>query len=124
MKFIIHKKKGIITMKFSNGCWLQKESCSCFSPQEVYFTTIEETKVTILAPTIHITQRGDTLGCINLTLEITSPAPDIIRVRTWHHKGAIVNTPSFDLEFYTFILAHFYIYIKLCQYHFFSKRKT
>ena len=98
MKFIIHKKKGIITMKFSNGCWLQKESCSCFSPQEVYFTTIEETKVTILAPTIHITQRGDTLGCINLTLEITSPAPDIIRVRTWHHKGAIVNTPSFDLE--------------------------
>ena len=85
-------------MKFSNGCWLQKESCSCFSPQEVYFTTIEETKVTILAPTIHITQRGDTLGCINLTLEVTSPAPDIIRVRTWHHKGAIVNTPSFDLE--------------------------
>jgi len=49
-------------MKFSNGCWLQKESCSCFSPQEVYFTTIEETKVTILAPTIHITQRGDTLS--------------------------------------------------------------
>lgn len=85
-------------MKFSNGCWLQKESCSCFAPQEAYFTTIEECKVTITAPTIHITQRGDILGCINLTLEITSPAPDIIRVRTWHHKGAIVNTPSFDLE--------------------------
>ena len=29
-------------MKFSNGCWLQKEGCSCFAPQEVYFTTIEE----------------------------------------------------------------------------------
>ena len=85
-------------MKFSNGCWLQKESCSCFAPQEVYFTAIEETKVTLLAPTIHIAQRGDTLGCINLTLEITSPAPDIIRVRTWHHKGAIVSAPSFDLE--------------------------
>lgn len=85
-------------MKFSNGCWLQKESCSCFAPQEAYFTTIEECRVTIIAPTIHITQRGDTLGCINLTLEITSPAPDIIRVRTWHHKGTIVNTPSFDLE--------------------------
>ena len=33
-----------------------------------------------------------------MTLEITSPAPDIIRVRTWHHKGAIVSAPSFDLE--------------------------
>lgn len=85
-------------MKFSNGCWLQKEGCNCFAPQEVYFTTIEECKVTLLAPTIHITQRGDTLGGINLTLEITSPAPDIFRVRTYHYKGAIIDTPSFDLQ--------------------------
>lgn len=85
-------------MKFSNGCWLQKEGCSCFAPQEVYFTTIEECKVTLLAPTIHITERGDTLGGINLTLEITSPAPDIFRVRTYHYKGAIIDTPSFDLH--------------------------
>ena len=85
-------------MKFSNGCWLQKEGCSCFAPQEVYFTTIEECKVTLLAPTIHITERGDTLGGINLTLEITSPAPDIFRVRTYHYKGAIIDTPSFDLQ--------------------------
>lgn len=85
-------------MKFSNGCWLQKEGCSCFAPQEVYFMTVEERKVTLLAPTIHITGRGDTLGGINLTLEITSPAPDIFRVRTYHYKGAIIDTPSFDLQ--------------------------
>ena len=85
-------------MKFSNGCWLQKEGYGCFAPQEAYFTKIEDTKVTICAPTIHITSRGDTLGCINLTLEITSPAPEIMRVRTYHHKGAVVNTPSFELE--------------------------
>lgn len=85
-------------MKFSNGCWLQKEGCSCFAPQEVYFTKIEERKVTLLAPTIHIITRGDTLGCINLTMEITSPAPDIFRVRTYHFKGAVVETPAFDLE--------------------------
>ena len=85
-------------MKFSNGCWLQKEGCSCFAPQEVYFTTIEENKVTLLAPTLHITQRGDVLGGVNLTLEITSPAPDIFRVRTYHYKGAILDTPSFELN--------------------------
>ncbi len=85
-------------MKFSNGCWLQKEGCGCFAPQEVYFTRIEEKKVTLCAPTIHITQRGDTLGCINLTVEITSPAPEILRVRTYHYKGGIVNTPAFELE--------------------------
>ena len=85
-------------MKFSNGCWLQKEGCSCFAPQEVYFTKIEDRKVTLLAPTIHIVTRGDTLGCINLTMEMTSPAPDIFRVRTYHFKGAVVETPAFDLE--------------------------
>ena len=85
-------------MKFSNGCWLQKEGCSCFAPQEVYFTTIEENKVTLLAPTLHITQRGDVLGGVNLTLEITSPAPDIFRVRTYHYKGAFLDTPSFELN--------------------------
>ena len=85
-------------MKFSNGCWLQKEGCSCFAPAEVYFTRIEENKVTICAPTAHIVTRGDTLGGVNLTLEITSPAPEILRVRTYHYKGQVVNTPSFELE--------------------------
>ena len=49
-------------MKFSNGCWLQKERCECFSPAEVYFSKIEKDQVTICAPTSKITQRGDTLG--------------------------------------------------------------
>ena len=85
-------------MKFSNGCWLQKEGCSCFAPAEVYFTRVEEKKVTICAPTAHIMTRGDTLGGVNLTLEITSPAPEILRVRTYHYKGQVVSTPSFELE--------------------------
>lgn len=85
-------------MKFSNGCWLQKEGCNCFSPQEVYFTKIEDNKVTLLAPTLHIAHRGDVLGGVNLTLEITSPAPDIFRVRTYHYKGAIVDAPAFELN--------------------------
>lgn len=85
-------------MKFSNGCWLQKEGCAAHAPMEVYFTNIEETKVKLVAPTIHIAHRGDTLGCINLTLEITSPAPDVLRVKTYHLKGALTGLMSFDLE--------------------------
>ena len=85
-------------MKFSNGCWLQKEGCACFAPQEVYFTKITAHKVTLLAPTNRINHRGDTLGGINLTLEITSPAPEIIRVRTYHYKGKVLNGPNFELE--------------------------
>jgi len=85
-------------MRFSNGCWLQKEGCSCFAPQEVYFSKVEDTKVTLCVPTYHVFNRGCTLGDINLTMEITSPIEEVIRVRTYHHKGAINNTPSFELE--------------------------
>ncbi|MBQ2936034.1 MAG: alpha-xylosidase [Lachnospiraceae bacterium] len=85
-------------MKFSNGCWLQKEGCTAFAPMEAYFTKVEETKVTIMAPSLHIVTRGDVLGNINFTLEITSPAPDIFRVRTYHHKSMIDTDPAFELE--------------------------
>ena len=84
-------------MKFGNGCWLQKEGCECFTPQQIYFVKKEERKVTICAPTGRIRHRGDTLGGINLTIEITSPAPEILRVRTFHHLGRLNKGPGFDL---------------------------
>ena len=85
-------------MKFSNGCWLQKEGTECFAPQQAYFTKVEPNKVTICAPTNRINHRGDTLGYVNLTLIITSPAPEIIRVQTYHHMGRLEKGPNFELE--------------------------
>ncbi len=85
-------------MKFSNGCWLQKEGCACFAPTEAYFTKITETSVTICAPTTHITNRGATLGGINLTIKITSPGRDVLRVQTYHHLGTVKKNPTFDLN--------------------------
>ncbi len=84
-------------MKFSNGCWLQKEGCECFAPQEAYFIKTEKDRVTICAPTHRITKRGDTLGGINLTLIITSPAPEILRLQTYHHMGVLKKSPEFEL---------------------------
>lgn len=84
-------------MLFGNGCWLQKEGCGCFAPQEAYFVKKTETKVTICAPTAKISERGDTLGGINLTIEITSPMPEVLRVRTSHHLGVKKTGPEFDL---------------------------
>ena len=84
-------------MLFGNGCWLQKEGCGCFSPQEVYFENVEENKVTLCLPTSRITTRGATLGGINLTMIITSPAPEVLRVQTYHHMGALKKSPEFEL---------------------------
>ncbi|MGN0378594.1 MAG: alpha-xylosidase [Butyrivibrio sp.] len=85
-------------MKFSNGCWLQKKGTACHSPAEVYFTSVEEKKVLLYAPTSHIAHRGDTLGGVCLTIEITSPMPEIIRVKAFHNKGVPDNGPKFELS--------------------------
>ena len=85
-------------MIFGNGCWLQKEGCSLFSPQEIYFVKVEETKVTLCLPTSRVFNRGCTLGGINLTMIITSPAKEVLRVRTYHHMGALQRGPEFELE--------------------------
>ena len=84
-------------MKFSNGCWLQKEGCACFSPMEVYFSKIEPDKVTLCAPTYHVVTRGDTLGNVNLTIQITAPYPEVLRIQTFHHMGLAERFPQFEI---------------------------
>lgn len=85
-------------MKFSNGCWLQKEGTACFAPAEVYNTRLEKNKVVLCAPTHKINHRGDTLGGVNLTIEITTPMPEVIRVKTSHYLGELDNGPKFELN--------------------------
>ncbi len=86
-------------MQFGNGCWLQKEGYGCFAPQQAYFITKEEKKVTICAPTNRINHRGDTLGGINLTLEISAPAKEVFRVKTYRYKGVLKKGPEFELTY-------------------------
>ena len=85
-------------MKVSNGCWLQKEGTACFSPAEVYFTKVEEDQVTLCAPTGKITSRGATLGGINLTIRISAPYPEVLRIQTFHYMGVQRKAPSFELS--------------------------
>lgn len=84
-------------MKFSNGCWLQKEGCACFSPAEVYFTKVEPNMVILCAPTGKITGRGATLGGVNLAIQISAPYPEVLRIQTFHYMGVHRKTPSFEI---------------------------
>lgn len=85
-------------MKFSNGCWLQKEGTECFTPAEVYFSKIEPNMVTICAPTYKIAHRGDTLGGINLTIKISAPQKEVLRIQTFHYMGVQKKSPEFELN--------------------------
>ena len=85
-------------MKFSNGCWTQKERTECFGPAEVFETKRDDSSITFCAPTHKINHRGDTLGGPNLTIKISAPMPEVIRVQTFHYMGAIDRGPNFELE--------------------------
>ncbi|MDR0949589.1 MAG: alpha-xylosidase [Lachnospiraceae bacterium] len=85
-------------MKFQNGCWLYQEGYKVHSPAEVYYSKTEENALILCVPTSPIYNRGATLGGVNLTVKITSPRKEILRVQTWHHVGSIKDDPQFELE--------------------------
>lgn len=85
-------------MKFTNGQWLLTEGVEIFSPKEVYFTRLETDKLIITAPTKPIKHRGDTLGGVNLAIEISAPETEVIRIKSYHHKGVIKAFPVFELN--------------------------
>ncbi len=85
-------------MKFSNGCWLQKKGTEVFSPNQVYYVKKEEGNVTLCVPTFRINHRGDTLGGVTLTIKITAPMPEVLRVECRHYLGVRPKTPEFELD--------------------------
>ena len=84
-------------MKFQNGCWLLREGFASFSPQQVYDSKVKEDEVVLCAPTAVVNGRGNTIDGVNLTIRVTTPMPEVIRVQTWHHKGRAKREPEFEL---------------------------
>ncbi len=85
-------------MKFSNGCWLNKEGVTSHSPAEVYDYKYENNTLTLYAPCQNIRHRGDTLAGPLLTIELSSPMEHIIKVKIMHFTGVLNPGPHFALD--------------------------
>ncbi|HHU62253.1 MAG TPA: alpha-xylosidase [Natronincola sp.] len=85
-------------MKFTNGQWLLQEGCEIFNPQEVYFEKVVGNTLVLTTPTHRINHRGDTLAGVILTIEISTPHEEMIRVKTYHYKGVVSKAPQFELN--------------------------
>ena len=85
-------------MKFSNGCWLNKDGITRFSPEEVYSTAKNEKVLTMYAPCNRINHRGATLGGPVITYKISSPLKNVLRIRAFHYMGAENLGPHFDVN--------------------------
>lgn len=85
-------------MKFTDGYWLVRPGVHPVHPAEVRDLTATADTLTIYAPTKRVTQRGDTLSLPLLTIELSSPLPDVIRVHIARWAGEPARGPQFQLQ--------------------------
>ncbi|MFD2705860.1 alpha-xylosidase [Salibacterium lacus] len=85
-------------MKFSDGNWLTQPGYKIHTPKLVYDVQRGDNSITFYAPCKYINHRGDTLDGPLLTVKVSSPLNNVIRVQAWHFKGQKERGPWFDLS--------------------------
>ncbi len=81
-------------MKFSDGYWMMREGYEQIGPYEIHDVKIREDGMTLYATRKHLNHRGDTLNEPLLTLEFSSPVPDVIQASFSHHAGQRRGAPG------------------------------
>lgn len=85
-------------MKFTNGFWLVREGFNIYNPAEAYEVNIDEKSITVYAPCFNVNHRGQTLKGPVITVRLSSPMPEVIRVQAYHFKGGLEKKPSFKIN--------------------------
>ncbi|SER51552.1 alpha-D-xyloside xylohydrolase [Gracilibacillus ureilyticus] len=84
-------------MKFTDGNWMVRKGYEIHFPKLIHEVNDEDGQITLYAPCKYLNHRGDTLDGPLLTLKISSPCDDVIRVQTWHYKGGKARYPEFEV---------------------------
>lgn len=85
-------------MKFTDGQWLLQPGVSAHYASEAYDVFEEKNALVVSAPTRPIKHRGDTLQGPLLTVRLSSPLPDVVRVRVEHFTGGVDRGPKIPLQ--------------------------
>ncbi len=85
-------------MKFTDGNWMHLPGVSAHYASEAHLASDQGGRLRILAPCHPIRHRGDTLSGPLLTVDLSSPLPDVIRVKVTHFEGALDNGPHFEVS--------------------------
>lgn len=85
-------------MKFNNGYWMMREGVEVSYPTEVRDVQVNGKEVSVFSATKWVRTKGDTLNATLLTAEISSPIPEVIRVKWYHHAGVRNVGPQFEVN--------------------------
>ena len=83
-------------MKFTNGYWRIKETIHPNYAVEYADHRIKDDQLTVYAVTRPINDRGDTINAPMLTVTISSPIANIIKISAVHFKGVPDRRPFFE----------------------------
>ncbi|WP_058306635.1 alpha-xylosidase [Gracilibacillus massiliensis] len=84
-------------MKFTDGNWLVREGYQIHFPRIVHEVEEKDGAVTLYAPCKYLNNRGNTLDGPLLTIKISAPINDVLRIQTWHFKGGRERFPHFNV---------------------------
>jgi len=84
-------------MKFTAGYWNMRQGVTPYYPVEARDIENDENSLTVYAPTRKINHRGDTLNLPLLTVHLSSPMENVVRVQLYHHTGGKQRKPEFAL---------------------------
>ncbi|SDX95940.1 alpha-D-xyloside xylohydrolase [Evansella caseinilytica] len=84
-------------MKFTNGNWLVREGYQIHFPRLIHEVEEADGSVTLYAPCKYLNHRGDTLDGPLLTINISSPLEEVLRIQTWHFQGGEATYPQFNV---------------------------
>jgi alpha-D-xyloside xylohydrolase len=85
-------------MKFTDGQWLLRPGVTAHYATEARSITSENGRLVIEAPVCAIRDRGDTLQGPLLTVTLSSPMRDVIRVRIEHFAGGLARGPHIPIS--------------------------
>src|SRR6478736_1972796 len=85
-------------MKFTDGQWLLRPGVTAHYATEARSITSENGRLVIEAPVRAIRDRGDTLQGPLLTVTLSSPMRDVIRVRVEHFSGGLARGPHIPIS--------------------------
>lgn len=85
-------------MKFTNGYWLTRKEITPIYAVEYGYHRIDGNQLTIYAPSIPITNRGDCVNIPMMTVVIDSPRENIIQVKIMHFKNSMSQGPCYHIR--------------------------
>ena len=85
-------------MKFTDGNWLLQPGVQAHYPAEAHDVTVEQDSLVVHAPTRPIRHRGDTLQGPLLTIRLSSPMADVVKVRIDHYTGGLECGPHVQYQ--------------------------